>query len=62
MLCAGHRRASLLATLSGVPLYRRLGWREGQAETVRLPGGLPMAGLHMTKRLAAADEPVPVAA
>jgi GNAT superfamily N-acetyltransferase len=52
---AGHRRAGLLATLAGAPLYRRLGWREGDAVTLRLPGGLAMVGLQMAKTLADGD-------
>ncbi|MGG5821943.1 GNAT family N-acetyltransferase [Falsiroseomonas sp. HW251] len=62
MLCAGHRQATLLAMLSGVPLYRRLGWHDGEAVTVRLPGGLPVGALHMAKILAAGQAPLAIAA
>jgi len=51
---AGFDQARLLATLSGVPLYRRLGWRSGDAVTLRLPGGFKLAGVDMHKRLAPA--------
>lgn len=44
-------QARLLATLSGVPLYRRLGWQSGDAVTLRLPGGFKLASVEMYKRL-----------
>jgi GNAT superfamily N-acetyltransferase len=49
---AGFDQASLLSAFSGVPLYRRLGWRSGDAVTLELPGGFKLAGIEMHKRLA----------
>ncbi|MEZ5787593.1 MAG: GNAT family N-acetyltransferase [Xanthobacteraceae bacterium] len=53
---AGIDQTRLLATLSGVPLYRRLGWRSGDAVTLRLPGGFKLASVDMYKRLAPAPD------
>lgn len=46
---ASHAVAALTATLSGVPLYRRLGYRSGAPLVLRLPGELLFVGLKMTK-------------
>lgn len=48
---AGFHSAALHATLSGIPFYRRLGWRGGLPVVVDLPGGHSMVGLSMTKQL-----------
>lgn len=52
ILAAGFTEASLAATLSGIPLYRRLGWRSRLPVVLSLPDGLAFVGLAMTKRLA----------
>lgn len=47
---AGFRRGfRLLATLAGVPLYRRLGYLVDGPATFLLPGGLSMPGMWMNK-------------
>ena len=48
---AGFNTASLHATLSGIPFYRRRGWRGGLPVAVDLPGGHSLVGLSMTKQL-----------
>jgi ribosomal protein S18 acetylase RimI-like enzyme len=47
----GVLRTELLATLSGVPLYRRLGYRTVRTLELRLPDGTPFPGIEMTKPL-----------
>jgi GNAT superfamily N-acetyltransferase len=49
---AGHDRASLTAQLSGLPFYRRLGYRSVDPIVLALPGDLKFIGVHMEKRLA----------
>lgn len=49
---AGFERASLGATLSGVPLYRRTGYRSRGPLVVRLPQELIFVGIRMEKRFA----------
>lgn len=49
---AGYRRLVLVALLSGVELFRRMGFAPVKPETLALPGGLQMDVLHMTKRIA----------
>jgi hypothetical protein len=51
---AGFRTASLTATLSGVPLYHRLGYCRTQPVAPGLPEGLTFVGIAMTKDLTAA--------
>ncbi len=51
---AGFRTASLTATLSGVPLYHRLGYCPTQPVALGLPEGLTFVGIAMTKNLTAA--------
>jgi GNAT superfamily N-acetyltransferase len=48
---AGHARAGLAATLSGLPFYLRLGWQTGKATALALPGGLSFPLVRMTKSL-----------
>jgi hypothetical protein len=48
---AGFSQASLTATLSGIPLYRHLGYRSGQPVEVSLPNALLFVGLAMEKQL-----------
>lgn len=48
---AGHDRACLTATLSGLPLYRAIGYRGDSPVVVTLPGGHPLVGIAMEKRL-----------
>ncbi len=49
---AGFPVARLTATLSGVPFYRRLGYRSGRPVTLRLAGQLEFPALAMEKPLA----------
>jgi GNAT superfamily N-acetyltransferase len=51
----GIRRLGLTATLSGVPLYRRLGYRPVAEVAVDLGGGRRFGGLKMEKLLEPAD-------
>jgi GNAT superfamily N-acetyltransferase len=48
---AGFDGASLLAMLSGVPFYIRLGYRSGEPTTLRLPNGRSMVVLGMHRSL-----------
>ena len=48
---AGHDRASLTAPFSGVPLYRRLGYRSLEPIVLAMPEGLRFIGVGMEKRL-----------
>jgi GNAT superfamily N-acetyltransferase len=52
IVAAGFGAASLMATLSGIPLYRRLGYRSGMPLVVNLAHGLAFVGLEMTKQVA----------
>ncbi|RPI41735.1 MAG: hypothetical protein EHM67_07820 [Hyphomicrobiaceae bacterium] len=54
IVAAGFRTASLTATLSGVPLYARLGYCATQSVALGLPEGLSFVGIAMTKDLIAA--------
>lgn len=49
---SGYRRLILVALLSGVELFRSMGFAPVRPETITLPGGLQMDVLHMTKRIA----------
>jgi GNAT superfamily N-acetyltransferase len=49
---AGFAAASLTATLSGIPLYRRLGYRGGEPVSLALGNSLTFVGLGMSKILA----------
>lgn len=51
ILRAGYDRACLTATLSGLPLYRALGYSGDTPVVVNLPGGYPLVGIAMEKRL-----------
>lgn len=51
IVAAGFETAALHATLSGIPFYRRQGWRTGMPVVLGLPGGHSLVGLGMTKRL-----------
>lgn len=59
---AGYATAGLIATLSGIPLYRRLGWRSGAPTMIALPGRLNLIGLHMSKPLTSPSGRVAAAA
>lgn len=48
---AGHDTAELKALLSGIPFYRRIGWKCGLPTVVSLPASLPLVVLNMTKQL-----------
>lgn len=45
----GIRKLQLMATLSGLPFYRRLGWRELGGKSVPLAGGLRFECVAMSK-------------
>lgn len=49
---AGHQRATLTSTLTGLPLYRALGYRGDAPVVLNLPGGHPFVGIAMEKQLA----------
>lgn len=51
ILSAGFDTASLTATLSSIPLYRRLGYRCGDAVAVELRKGMSFVTMKMEKRL-----------
>lgn len=51
ILAAGFAESHLTATLSGIPLYRRLGWRSQDPITLALSGDIKLVGLRMTKQL-----------
>lgn len=48
---AGFTRATLMSTLTGLPLYRALGYRGDAPVILSLPGGHPFVGIAMEKRL-----------
>jgi GNAT superfamily N-acetyltransferase len=50
-LAAGYRRIELSATLSGVPLYRSLGYRLRRPLSLQLSGGVIFPGVAMEKDL-----------
>jgi hypothetical protein len=52
----GLRELSLTATLSGVALYERLGYRRGEAMQLALNGNTGLACIRMTKRLEASKQ------
>lgn len=49
---AGYSKIELMATLPGVPFYRRMGCLEGGEENVQLPDGSLLPCLRMYKNLA----------
>ena len=53
---AGFDTGYLGATLSGLPLYRRLGWHGSLPLVLQLPGNENLVGINMAKRLGAANE------
>jgi predicted N-acetyltransferase YhbS len=50
---AGHREIALMATLSGEPLYRKLGYRATDRPALKLPGGVAVTAVRMRKSLEA---------
>jgi GNAT superfamily N-acetyltransferase len=48
---AGFTRATLMSTLTALPLYRALGYRGDAPVILSLPGGHPFVGIAMEKRL-----------
>lgn len=52
---AGFRLAELWATLTGVPLYRKLGYEELRSFAVPAGNGVAVPAVHMAKRLPAAS-------
>jgi len=53
MAACGFETAELASTLSGLPFYRRLGYREGDTVALRLGGELELKVVEMQKRLPA---------
>lgn len=49
---AGFRRLELMATLPGVPLYKRHGFRELEATVTTLPDGVTISFIRMGRDLA----------
>ena len=47
----GFRRLSLMATLPGIPLYERFGFRVLQREVITLPDGITLATASMDKQI-----------
>jgi GNAT superfamily N-acetyltransferase len=47
----GFSRLALMATLPGVPLYERFGFRPLERRTITLPDGVELAGVEMEKRI-----------
>ena len=52
---AGFRRLTLMATLPGVPLYRTLGFSEGQPVEIDLPDGSRLPCVEMGKQIGPAS-------
>jgi GNAT superfamily N-acetyltransferase len=48
---AGFRRLEMGATLTGVPLYRARGYREGESREVPLRPGVTLPIVYMVKQL-----------
>lgn len=48
----GFRTAVVVATLTGEPLYRRLGYQVTKKDRVQLPNGNSLPVIHLTKPLA----------
>ena len=55
IMAAGFDTACLAATLSGLPLYRKLGWKGSLPLVLRMPGDHTLVGIVMDKRLSAAS-------
>ena len=53
---AGYREMELTATLSGVPLYLKRGYRTQKKVEMILPGGIAFPGLMMRKDLGEVQE------
>jgi GNAT superfamily N-acetyltransferase len=45
----GYSRLALMATLPGVPLYERFGFRAAERQTIRLPDGVELPAVEMEK-------------
>lgn len=54
---AGFTDLELVATLAGVPLYRRSGFRETESLDIALPNGLAMPAVRMHKTITAHARP-----
>ena len=50
---AGFREAELVSTLSGLALYRALGYVEREPVEIALPDGVTIEAVRMTEALAA---------
>lgn len=48
---AGFRRAEVIATLTGAPLYRALGYAERGRPNLELPNGVQLPAVFLEKRL-----------
>jgi len=49
---AGYHRADVIATMTGAPLYRALGYRELAQPSLTLPNGLMLPAVYLQKPLA----------
>ncbi|HEV2146883.1 MAG TPA: GNAT family N-acetyltransferase [Longimicrobiaceae bacterium] len=54
---AGFRRLELMATLPGVPLYRRFGFEAAEAVETLLPDGVPVPFVRMVRSSIALPRP-----
>ncbi len=57
IMANGYNRASLDATLVGIPFYRQLGYRGGEPVVLQLQDGLRFVSLAMTKEFARHGRP-----
>jgi GNAT superfamily N-acetyltransferase len=57
IVSAGFGKAVMVATLAGVPLYLRFGYREDERIEIGLSEGVTIAGVRMSKRFASASCP-----
>lgn len=50
-LAEGFRELELMATLPGVPFYRRLGFEDVEESQMVLPDGVVLGGIYMRKKI-----------
>lgn len=53
---AGYHHLELIATLVGIPLYQKLGYKRVETVEIALPDGVRVKGLHMDKHVEAGYE------